>query len=242
MWEFAALAAGALIIGISKTSVGGFGVLAVTLFALVMPAKQSTAAVLLLLVVGDLVAVWRFRQHADWSLLRRLLPWVLPGILLGTAFIQFVDDETLRRSIGGILAVFVVLQLVARLRGPGRELRPHGRFANAGFGTAAGFTTMTANAAGPVMTLYLLAAGVDKRAFVGTGAWYFLIVNVTKVPFSAGLGLFPESTLLLDLALIPVVLIGAFLGVRLTGVLSQRTFELLALVASALGALALLLR
>ncbi|HZK05615.1 MAG TPA: sulfite exporter TauE/SafE family protein [Actinomycetaceae bacterium] len=246
MWEVAAYVIAALIVGISKTSVSGFGVLAVMLFALVMPAKESTAAVLLLLIVGDVVAVWRYREHGDWVLLRRLLPYVIPGIALGALFLRVVDDDVLRRSIGAILAFFVIMQIVLRLRTtrrvtPERAPRRH-HLASAGYGTAAGFTTMTANAAGPVMTLYLLAAGVDKKAFVGTGAWYFLIVNVTKVPFSAALGLFPKSTLLLDLALVPVVLLGAFIGTRLTNVLSQRAFELLALGASVVSAVVLLVR
>lgn len=228
-------------VGISKTSVGGFGVLAVMLFALVMPAKESTAAVLLLLIVGDVVAVTRFRHHCDWALLRRLLPYVLPGIAVGALFLRFISDDALRRSIGIILALFLMLQIILRLRAAAPTKRPSG-IAAATYGTAAGFTTMTANAAGPVMTLYLLSAGVDKKAFVGTGAWYFLIVNLTKLPFSAALGLFPATTLRLSLMLVPVVLLGTVLGVRITRVLSQRAFEMLALAASALAAVVLIIR
>lgn len=247
MWEVAALVTGALLIGIAKTSVGGFGVVAVMLFALVLPTKESTAAVLLLLIVGDVVAVTRYRRHADWALLRHLLPYVLPGIALGAVLLHFSDDVLLRRFIGAILAVFVGLQLVLRARGqlgPRRDSATAGPhpLAAAGYGTAAGFTTMTANAAGPVMTLYLLAAGVNKTAFVGTGAWYFLIVNLTKVPFSAALGLFPQSTLVMDLALVPVVLLGTVVGVWLTNRLSQKMFEQLALVASVLAAIVLLVK
>ncbi|HNV10124.1 MAG TPA: sulfite exporter TauE/SafE family protein, partial [Propionibacteriaceae bacterium] len=97
-WLWMALAA--LVVGISKTSVGGLGAIAVAIFALVMPAKESTAAVLLLLIVGDVVAVLRYRRHADWKLLLSLLPWVLPGLALGAWFLGRVDDQVLRKSIG----------------------------------------------------------------------------------------------------------------------------------------------
>ena len=107
-------------------------------------------------------------------------------------------------------------------------------------GVAAGFTTMTANAAGAVMTLYLLAMRVEKLRFIGTSAWFFLIVNVSKVPFSAGLGLFHPESLRLVAMLVPVVLVGTGLGVLLIRRLSQVTFERAALAGSAVAAVVLL--
>lgn len=237
------LVVAALIIGISKTSVGGLGSVSVAMFAAVLPARESTAAILLLLIVGDLVAVRRYRAHADWKLLVGLLPWVLPGLALGALFLKVVDDGTLKVVIGAMLLVMLAVQLVTRWRQPA-EPRSGGmsRVAAGGAGMAAGFTTMTANAAGPVMTLYLLAARVDKLRFVGTGAWYFLIINVTKVPFSASLGLFTRTSVLRDLALVPVVLVGTWLGAKLLDVMRQRTFENVAIGASALAAASLFVR
>lgn len=248
LWSWGALllAASALVIGISKTSIAGFGSLAVAAFALVMPAKESTAAVLLLLIVGDIVAVYRYRNACNWALLRRLLPSVLPGVALGAWFLSIVDDTLLRRSIGALLTVFVGIQLWLRWRatreGVGREVKhPHWTAAVVA-GTAAGFTTMTANAAGPVMTLYLLEAGIDKAAFIGTNAWFFLLVNVSKTPFSAALGLFPPSTLILTLILAPIVLLGTWIGRSIVGKVSQSQFDMLALLASAIAAVTLVLR
>ena len=181
--------AAALLIGISKTSVGGLAAIAVAVFASVMPAKESTAAVLLLLLTGDVVAVARYRRGADWGLLRRLLPSVVPGLALGAVFLWFVSDTVVRRSI----AEHPLAAVIA--------------------GVLAGFATMTANAAGAVMTLYLLAMRVEKVRFIGTSAWFFLIVNVSKLPFSASLGLFPAETLRLSALLAPVVLVGTWLGI-----------------------------
>ena len=193
MVEIALMVVAALIIGYSKTALGGLAVISVAIFATIMPAKESTAAILAVLMVGDLVACWHYRRDADWCLIRRLLPAVLPGLVLGTLFLRVVDDTVLKRSIGGVLLVLVLLQLWLKTRGSGATAsatherpcrhstrRPVARAWSAG--TAAGFATMTANAAGAVMTLYLSASGIDKRRFVGTNAWFFLIVNATKVP------------------------------------------------------------
>jgi uncharacterized protein len=238
----ALMALGALVIGYSKTALGGLGVVAVAIFATVLPAKESTAAILLILLVGDAIACWHYRHDPDWGLIRRLLPAVIPGLLLGTLFLRVVDDDTLRRSIGGVLLVLLALQLWVKWRASETPSSTHRHPAAAwGAGSAMGFTTMTANAAGPVMTLYLSAAGIDKRRFVGTSAWFFLIVNLAKVPFSIGLGLLHPVDAVRALALAPFVLLGGLLGYATVKRISQRTFDVAVLLASALAAAALLL-
>lgn len=240
----ALLAFAGVIVGFSKTSFGGMGAIAVAIFALIVPAKESTATVLLLLILGDLVAISRYRR-VSWRLLLRLVPTVLPGLLLGAWFMNRVDDLAMRRTIGGLLLAMVLLQLVQRLRRTPdvSELGVQPNWAKAGAaGVAAGFTTMTANAAGPVMALYFLAARIEKRRFIGTHAWFFALINLSKVPLAASIGLFTPRGLTLDLALIPFVLLGTVLGTFVIRRVSQRQFEIVTMLASALSALVLLLR
>src|SRR5665647_226766 len=146
----------AFIIGVSKTSVGGVATLAVGIFAQLMPAKESTAAVLLLLIIGDVIGVWTYHKHADWGLLKKLLPSVLPGIALGALFVRFVPDVGLKKFIGVILVVMLVLQLISRRKpAPANdEVKQMHPAATISTGVGAGFTTMTASAAGPFMSLY----------------------------------------------------------------------------------------
>lgn len=239
----ALMAVAALIIGYSKTALGGLGVVAVAIFATVLPAKESTAAILTVLIVGDVIACWQYRRDPDWSLIRRLLPAVVPGLVLGTLFLRVVADETLRRSIGALLLLLLLLQLWVKTRATGDEPSTAHRHPVTAWaaGSGMGFATMTANAAGPVMTLYLSAAGIDKRRFVGTSAWFFLIVNLVKVPFSIGLGLLHGDDVVRAVALSPAVLAGALLGYATVRVISQRGFDVAVLLASALAAGALLL-
>lgn len=242
----------ALLIGISKTSVGGLGSVAVAAFAFALPTRESTAAVLLLLITGDIVAVLRYRSHANWKMLISLLPWVLPGLALGAWFLSWVDDQTLRRAIGAMLMVSLIIQFITLWHTARTEARTgvvsggskvaSSRLAAIVAGIAAGFTTMTANAAGPVMTVYLLATRINKMAFVGTSAWYYLIVNCSKVPFSIGLKLYTRHSLIIVASLVPVVIVGTFLGTRLLKALPQKVFERVAIGASVLAALVLLVR
>ena len=239
-------AAAALIVGFSKTSIGGLATISVAIFASLMPARESTAALLLILIVGDLVAVWHYRHDCDWGLLRRLIPAVLPGLGLGALFLAVVDDTLLRRSIGAMLLALAGIQLWLRTRGDETgaavRSRAHSRPASLVAGLAAGFTTMTANAAGGVMTLYFTAQGVRKMRFLGTGACLFLGVNLCKLPLSAALGLFTADALRRTVLLAPLVLLGAWAGLHAARRLSQTRFDVTVLAATALSAVALLVR
>lgn len=234
------LALGAAVAGFSKTAFGGVGPLATALFAAVLPARASTGIILPLLIAGDVLAVVVYRRHADGELLRRLLPWVGLGLVAGTAFLAVVDDRQMRVVIGAVLLVLVALQLVTRGERLEEALTREGsgghRVAGPASGAVAGFTTMVANAAGPVMTLYLLLSGLSVRQFLGTSARFFLVVNLAKLPFSAGLGLLGAGSLRLDLALAPAVALGAGVGVLVVRRIEQRTFEVAALVLSAVAA------
>ncbi len=240
----------AVVIGFSKTALGGLAVISVAIFATILPAKESTAAILVLLIVGDLVAVWHYRHDADWSLIRRLLPAVLPGLVLGSVFLRVVSDVVLRRGIGVILLVLLLLQLWVKWRSkvPASTADEHSasnahehRAVAWTAGTGVGFTTMTANAAGAVMTLYLSASGIEKRRFIGTNAWFFLIVNLVKVPFSVGLGLMHWGDVGRGGLLAPLILLGGIIGYATARRISQRRFDVAVLLASGVAATALLL-
>lgn len=341
---------GALVVGFSKTALPGAGTIAVGLFALAMPAKESTAALLLLLIVGDLTALWVYRREPDIKMLVRLIPSVMIGVVLGTIFFATVGGDVVRGTIGVILLALVAVTVwrrrsaeradrlatstttaaeataaeattgatgataratatagvtetpaatadgetsaaaangetsaatadgeasaaaadvdLARTESTastgaaspaatataGRDARA-GRGATVGpeessgtrtwisravYGLLGGFTTMVANAGGPVMTMYFYAMRLPVLTFLGTAAWFFAIVNILKLPFSASLGLFSRDTFVMDAMLIPVVLLGAFVGAKIAKRVSQGVFEKAVLVLTVVSALGLL--
>ncbi len=235
------LAVAALIVGLSKAALPGASTLAVAIFAAVLPAKQSTATLLVLLIVGDIFALWAYRRHADWRALARLVPAVAVGLVLGALFLVVADDSWVRRTIGVILLVLIAFTLWRRYvrRGEPAVERPRWPAA-AAYGSLGGFTTMVANAGGPVMSMYFLASGFRVMAFLGTAAWFFALVNVTKLPIMIGLGLITPGTLLTDVILVPAVLIGAFGGRMIAGRINQAWFERIVIALTIVGALYLL--
>jgi uncharacterized membrane protein YfcA len=256
--DIAWLAAAAVGVGFAKTAIGGVGPISVATFAAILPARESTGALLPLLLVGDVIAVSIYRRHAEWPVLLRLFPSVAVGIVAGAIFIANVSDDTMRRTIGVVLLVLVAAHIWQRRsqRNPTRSGLAAGAAGQSldavdassrwldpralAFGVLAGFTTMVANAAGAVMALYLLTAGLTMVTFLGTTAWFFLIVNAFKVPFTAGLGLISGQSLLLDAALVPAVIVGAWLGRVVIRRLSPQRFEQIILIFVVIAGLNLL--
>jgi uncharacterized membrane protein YfcA len=244
LWQWALACLGAFLVGLSKTGIAGLGVLSVALFALILPARESVGVVLVVLLCADVVAVTAYRREANWRHLARLFPWTAAGIVLGYLVVGRIDDTQVRRLIGAILLAITIVHVIRRARRRAAvqvEDQPQSIWFAPLVGIVAGFTTMVANAAGPIMILYLLAMGLPKIEFMGTSAWFFFSANLFKVPFSYALGLIDFGSLSVDLPLIPFAIVGALFGRAIVRLIDQRVFEALALLLTTVAAVRLLL-
>jgi len=248
-----------LILGVSKTGVPSVGAFGIAVLALVMPPVESSGVVLPVLIVGDLVALSLYGRHADWRVLRRLVPSVVVGVVLGYLALRLLDEGWGGRLVGALLVAAGLGEVVRRWavrraaqhaaaegRGPGWAPEPppgrgHAAVQHA-LGAAAGLSTMVANAGGPPMTLYLLRARLSTAALMGTTTWFFFVVNLIKVPFSAGLGLITAQSLPTSAALLPGLLAGAALGWLFAARVSRALFEAVALGGATVAGLWLLVR
>ncbi|WJL94517.1 sulfite exporter TauE/SafE family protein [Microbacterium sp. ET2] len=235
------LAVAAVVIGLSKTAVPGAGTLAVASFAAVLPARESTGTILLLLILADMFAITMYARHVNWRALLRLAPAIIAGLLVGVLFLAVADDAWVKRTIGVLLLGVIAVTLWRRRMASTLVEGPPRRGAAAVYGTLGGFTTMVANAAGPVMSMYFLAARFPVKEFLGTAAWLFAIVNISKVPFSVGLGLITVPGLVLDAILAPLVVAGALGGRWIADRIDQRLFERLVIILTVVGAVYLLI-
>lgn len=237
-WSLAVLAAAG--IGVSKSGLPGISLLHVVLFAQLFPGLQSTGVVLPMLIAGDFGAVLLFRRDARWAHVGRTLPPALLGVAVGWWIMGHWHGLRFERLIGGLILFLATLQALRDWRPEWWQSVPNSRVFAWSIGFVAGITTMLANAAGPVMALYLLAVALPKDAFVGTAAWFFLLINLLKVPFSAQLGLITSDTLLFNVVLIPVIGVGLVAGRSIVRRLPQKWFDSLVLFFAIVAALRLL--
>jgi uncharacterized membrane protein YfcA len=216
------------------------GILVVPLMASVFPAKQSVGALLPMLIVGDIFAVAFYRRHAEWNKLWGLIPSVAVGMALATWLLSQVDNQQMKPILGWLVLALIALDFVRRQLG-WHDVPHHPLFVNT-MGFLAGFGTTMGNVAGPIMTIYFLARGlVDKNRFIGTFAWYFLIVNTSKIPLYAPLGMITRESLLFDLYMVPLIAVGALIGKWALPRIPQQTFTWLVLLLAALAAVRLVI-
>lgn len=232
--------ASALLVGLSKTGLPGVSIPAILLMTEAYPddARASVAAILPVLLVGDVFAVAWFRRHADWGKLVRLLPYVLAGMLPGMVVLLWMEGNMLRPIIGGLVLLMLAIELCRQWFK--WEHLPHSWWFSASVGFLAGFATFVANAAMPIMTIYLVSQDFDKHKFIGTAAWFFFILNASKVPPYFLMGMFSWPMIPLAVGLAPVVILGALLGVYVLGRIPQRLFDVLALALAAVAAIRLI--
>lgn len=227
-------------LGVAKSGFAGVGLFHVVVFAFLFGAKTSTGIVLPMLIFGDVCAVAAYRQHARWDYIRSMsLPTAL-GVVIGWALMNSISESAYKPVIGSIILGLAVMQTARMWRPSWFEHVPHAAWFAWSLCLIAGFSTMLANAAGGIIALYLVAVSMPKLELVGTTAWFFLMLNVFKVPFSVQLGLIGLDTLTLNAVMTPMIVLGLLAGRWLIHRIPQRQFDSLVLLLSSVAALRLI--
>ncbi len=223
--QWLVIALSAMCIGMSKTGVQGMMLLIVPFMAMAFGAKESTGIILPMLCMADIIAVAYYKRIADWKIVLRLLPTAILGFFIAIAVDSMVPAAAFKKLMGWTLALALVVMFWNEFGG--KENRWMNKWwYSAIFGLLGGFTTMIGNAAGPVMAVYLLSMRKDKMSYVGINAWFFLVVNLLKVPLQAFVWHnISWSSFSLDALMLPVILIGAVIGIRIVRWFPEKAFH-----------------
>lgn len=244
--EWIGIIIAALLIGISRTALSGLAILAIPLMASLFGGRASTGIILPMLVVADTYAIYHFRKDAHRRTIADILPWTLAGLILGAGIGVYIDDRHFKMTIGLIVLVCILIILFTSLRGnilhlPHRVGEPI--VFHAMIGIAAGFSSMIGNAAGPIFWIYLISRNLGKSEFMGTSAWFFFLMNLTKLPLQI---LVWQNITIRNLApsilIIPVILAGAYAGTFIIKHINEKPFRYLVLGMALMASLNLIFR
>ena len=225
IWQWLFFGVAAMIIGMSKCGIPGLGILNVVIFQNILLAKDATGFGLPLLVLGDFCAMIAYRRHAEWKQIAKLIPWAGLGVVGGFFVLGAIDNVQARLLIGISLVIMIVLHLVKGGKSAAGASGLSSPYVAPVIGAMAGFVSMIANAAGPLMMLYLLAMRMPKMAFMGTSVYFFTLLNLFKVPFLVYLDIVTFESAGANLRLIPFVIGGAFFGYAFARKVNQLWFE-----------------
>jgi hypothetical protein len=230
-----------MLIGMSKTGLSGAGLFVVPVFAGIFGGKPSAGLVLPMLIVADIFAVRYYNRHAEWKYVLKLLPWAFTGILIALLVGELINDRQFQVLIAIIVIVGVGLMVFQDIRRKQVRVPDYWWFASL-LGLSGGFATMIGNAAGPILSLYLLSMRLPKNIFIGTAAWFFFIVNLSKVPFHIFIWktITWESISFNILMIIPIIL-GAVSGFYLVKLFPEKTYRIFIILSTIASAFALVL-
>ena len=237
--DIAILAMAGLFVGMAKTGIYGLGTLVPPILAVVFGGKASAGLLLPMLSMADIYAVVYYNRHASWPHLRKLFPFAVTGIFIAIYVGDAINDHTFKVIMGVLILIGIPIMAWREYR---KNIRPLGRtWATSGvFGISGGFSTMIGNTAGPIMSLYLLSMQLPKNVLIGTGAWFFLIINLFKIPFHVFVWeTISWHTTTLNFMLWPAVLLGGFLGVKLVKIIPEKPFRWLIIIMTTLASIRL---
>lgn len=239
--EWAIIVVCGMLMGMSKVGMPGVSLIVVPTLAFIFGAKQSTGVLLPILMMADLFGVSYYRRHADWAKVLKVLPWAIVGVLIALWVGEVVNNTQFKDLIAILVFQSIGLMLWQDKR-KNTHFFPDKWWFAASMGILGGFATMIGNVAGPVFAIYLLAMHLPKNNFIGTGAWFFLIINLSKFPLQMfvwhNISL---ASLTVDLVALPGIALGAVLGFKLVKRIPEKAFRSFVMVITALSAFLLLL-
>ena len=239
-WQWIAISFAVFLLGISKAGIKGIGIVIVLILAFVFGEKASTGILLPMLIIADVFAVIYYNRHTQWIYIKKLLPLMILGVLIGV-WIGDNITEILFKRIMAIIIIFSVLIMVYTEKRKSLSIPKHPAFSGVS-GFLAGFSTMIGNLAGPISNIYFLATRLPKNEFIGTAAWLFFIINVFKLPFHILVWkTVSMETLILNAVLAPIVILSFFLGAFLVKLISNVNYRRFILLVTALGGILMLI-
>ncbi len=239
-WQWALLFACALLIGMSKTGMQGISTISIPLLAIAFGAKPSTGLILPMLCLADVVAVIYYRRSAQWKHILRLLPTAIAGFFIALAVDRALPQAWFKYLMAASIFAGMAVMFYTGRQGAKTDLTGKWWY-TASFGLLGGFATMIGNAAGPIMSVYLLSVRLPKYAFVGTAAWFFLVVNYLKLPLQAFVWKnITVSSLAAGAMCVPFILLGALVGIRLVRRMPERGYKAFIIATTLLSTAAML--
>lgn len=217
----------------------GFGLALVVVppLLMVLPATIVVPTIILLGLFNTSAMTWQLRADVHKDLILPLVVGVMAGLPPGIYLLTTLDGPAFKAGVG----IFILLFSGVLLSGWTRPLR-NPRWALYPVGFLGGFLNGSISISGPPVILFLTTQGTPKDAFRANMAAYFALSGVLATAGFAIAGVLTREVLLYAAAIVPAALIGTYIGMKLSTLVSQEAFRKLTLLCIIVMGLALFIR
>lgn len=231
----------ALNVGFAKTGLQGATMPAIIFMASTFGGQLSSAIMLVMLIIGDMFAIKEYGKNIKVKSILNLMPATIVGVILGTVVGNMINDEQFK-TLMAVLVIISLIVLIFQEFGKGSLKVPQNRFISSIAGTLSGLSSMVGNVAGPIFNVYILSRQLKKEEMISSIAWFFVFLNVIKLPFHIFVwNTFSMNTILIGAVMIPLIFIGSQLGIKLIQFINEETYRKLMILVTTLGAINLIL-
>ena len=238
--EWALIMLCGILIGAAKTGLSGAAFIVVPTMAMIFGGKPSTGMLLPMLIMGDMLAVSYYTRHTRWKYVLKPLPWAVAGVVIGVLVGNQVSGNVFNTLIAATIIMGLILMVWQDVRRNQISVPDYWWF-SAIMGMIGGFSTMIGNSAGPIMSIYLLTMYLPKNIFIGTKAWFFMLINLIKVPFHVfSWNTIDLRTFAFDLAVLPALVLGAYIGVKVVKLIPEKGYRILVIVTTVVACVVML--
>jgi uncharacterized membrane protein YfcA len=204
----------------------GFGsALIIVPLALVLFDKATVVSSMLITGIAfNYFMIRKIKTKVDHSLITILFIASLLGMMIGVVVFKLISTNLLQLTVGILAISFVLIYGLLNFNLPKSNLLT----LLAGF--FSGILNTSTSLSGPPVAILLLTQKREKKDFRKTLAIFFLLMNLVSVLLFIFNKIFTERGVILGFLSIPFVLIGGYLGDRVSNRISQKKFKILILI------------
>ncbi|MCE0764392.1 sulfite exporter TauE/SafE family protein [Pseudonocardia kujensis] len=206
---------------LSEVAGFGGGVLLLPVFTALFGLRVAVPVLTLTQLSSNGARVWLNRRDLRWRLIGWFALGAVPFAVAGGLLLAHAPLAPLKRILGAFLIGVVVWRHLRRApRAPAQR-------SFAVVGAVSGLGSALLGSVGPLTAPFFLALGLTRAAYIGTEAASSLTMHITKIA-TYGVGdLLTGQVLIFGVALTPATLLGAWVGKKVVGRISDRVFVLL---------------
>ena len=212
-----------ILYGIAKSGLGGsMTLISIPLMTVVMPLGHALAVILPILILSDMVAVYKFRKNYDIKTLKLIVPSATIGILVASITFTYFSESLLKFIIGlmGFLFAGHYFLFKTKVIIPLKKSFLKGGICS----IISGFTSFCVHAGGTPLSVYLLPLRMKKEVYVGTRVIFFACINLIKFPFYVNLSIITLESFKQSLLLFPLAVFGIGIGYQILKVIGENFF------------------
>lgn len=210
---------------IQGTTSFGFSLVALPLLGIFLPLTVIVPLLVVFSILMNSMILFEVRKDINIKSISLLIISAFVGLPIGTNILMVVDDQLLKMVVG----IFITILALLMFFGVKFKVKNE-KLAYIPVGLCSGILNGSVSLSGPPVILFLTNLGVGKAQFRATLTAFFWILNIATIVTFAIKGVFTFEVVKLTGILVPSLVIGVLIGIRLARKIKDEQFRKMTII------------